>query len=672
MAYTQNFASQNGTIYTLNIDNVTVATPPPLAANPIITEEDADTDMFIPVRTQSGYIRMLSMDATTWRNFIPTSATNKPVKLTTNNTVVWQGYLQTGTYGMAFPATYENIELPLVDMLGVLDSFDVDVTGQPEMLTIGELLAYIFGKISGLSLTVYIMTAGVSTVNSWLQYSVIWRNFLNSSGDELEARFSCLGLLEEICKFFGWSCRSMGDGIYLTSITDDHRNTRTLAYTLAQLAAASGGTGASMQTITLTDNDFATTDHSEEYIPGIKQAIVNSELNEYSILSEIPTKEILTANKWNTPYLAIRSNTGVYTNREEWILERDRIIYDNKDVTLSTFIEHTTTDPSDRANQCFGRLVIFDDDADDEEKTKYNWTTAIECFHGVNYGTRVSSTPLFEIESKAAYTISDGVLYINTSQCDLDDYGRIVSISNQNYGICTLRIGTATTGYKYWNGTTWQNSATTFHLEFASEGIKDKDANMPGAEYSGYGIKINQTLYGTIYFAVNDVNYGEIHSILLRFNGYFPLIGFEIGFVRSYEDTDLNDMNYTAAAGVFPDKYEIDTIFSTDKLKVVDNKTTCCQLGYGLLFDGTTVIDKIQYGGTSSMEILKPEQQTADMIAAYGSQVRRVLTVDVWTSTIGALIGPAHRVVVSDQTFYPVAVKHSWWDDLTTLTLMSL
>ena len=72
------------------------------------------------------------------------------------------------------------------------------------------------------------------------------------------------------------------------------------------------------------------------------------------------------------------------------------------------------------------------------------------------------------------------------------------------------------------------------------------------------------------------------------------------------------------------------------------------------------------------MEILKPEQQTADMIAAYGSQVRRVLTVDVWTSTIGALVGPAHRIVVSSQTFYPVAVKHSWWDDLTTLTLMSL
>lgn len=670
MAYTQNFAALDGTVYTLTIDGVTVQTPPPLAADPMTTEEDADTDMFMPVRTQSGYVRLLSKDKTTWRAFIPASAVAEPVTLAQGNTIVWQGYVQTGTFGMPFPADFDVIELPLIDMLGVLDSFDVDVTGQPEMVTIGELLAYIFGKLSGLSVTVYFMTQTVSSINQWLQYSVTWRNFLNNEGSNLESRFSCLGVLQELCKFFGWSCRSMGAGIYFCSITDDHRNTRTLAYTLQELAAASGGTGAAMQTLTLADSDFTTTDHNEEYIPGIKKATVNSELNPYSVVSELPAEALFLEHKWDTPALVQRTKASYRKTWKAWVLAQTGISsYEDAEVTLSTYVESADTEHD---AQCYGRLVIFDEDTDDEEKTKYNWTTAIECSHGYSHGSRVSSTPLFQIETKASHIISSGVLYINTTRCDLDDAGKFIAALSTplTYATCTLRIGTAATGYKYWTGTQWDTTATTFQLPFGTEGINDRNANVSGAEYSGYGIAINQTLAGTIYFAVNDVWEGAY--FVTPFNGYFPMINFEIGFIRAYEDKDLNDKNYTATGGTFPEAYDVDTIFSTDKLKTIASKTIRCRLGYGLLFSGTQVIDTIQYGGASSAEYLKPEQQTANLIAAYGSQVRRVLTVSLHTSTIGMLVGPAHRIVLGGVTFYPVAVSHRWWDDVTQLTLMSL
>ena len=671
MAYTQNFASINGTIYTLNIDGVTLQTQPPLATNPVTTEEDSDTDMFLPVRTQSGYIRMLSMDADTWRSLIPASAVSEPVTLSIGNTIVWQGYVQTGTYGMPFPAIFEEIELPLIDMLGVLDSFDVDVVGPSEMVTIGQLLAYIFGKLSGLSVTVYFMDQAVSTINTWLQYRVTWRNFLSESGMQLESRFSCLGLLQEICKFFGWTCRSMGDGIYFTCITDDHRNQRTVAYTLVQLAAASGGTAAAMHTITLADSDFTTTDHNEEWVPGVKQATVNSELNPYNVMAELPANELFLENKWNTPTLVNRTKCDYYKTTEAYILAQQAIAsFENAEVTLSTFVESADTEHD---AQCYGRLVIFDADTDDDEKTKYNWTTAIECSHGYSHGNRTSSTPLFQMETKASHILSSGVLYINSTQCDMDDAGRyLAAIPGALYAICTLRIGTSATGYKYWTGSQWSTQQSTFQLNYGTDGIRDVDANVAGAEYSGYGIKIDQTLSGTIYFAVNDVHVPTDPLAVLTFNGYFPLIGFEIGFIRSYEDSDLNEKNYTATGGAFPEKYDVDTIFTTDKLKVIASKTIRCKLGYGMIFNGTTVIDEMPYGGASATTNLKPEQQTANLIAAYGSQIRRVMTVCLHTSTIGALVGPAHRVVLGGVTYYPVAVSHSWWDNTTTLTLMSL
>ena len=315
MAYTQNFKSLDGTTYTIQVDGVTLpsgVTTPPLGADPFTTEEDADTDLFMPTRTQSGYLRMQSMDKTTWRMFIPASAVSEPIMLKQGNTILWQGYVQTGTYGMTYPATYEDIEIPLVCGLGVLDSFDVEVNGPSDMVTVGELLYYIFSKLTGLTWNVAFMTGFVTVVNVWLQYKLTWRNFLTASNNMLESRFTCLGLLQELCKFFGWSCRTAGQTIYFTSIADSGRNTKTITYTLAELTqTATPSTITNMTNVTLQDADFASTDHTEEYIPGIKRVNVDSELNAYDVLLEIPYEDIFRPYKYDTPTETTRWRNNV-------------------------------------------------------------------------------------------------------------------------------------------------------------------------------------------------------------------------------------------------------------------------------------------------------------------------------------------------------------------------
>ena len=656
MAYTQNFKSLDGTTYTIQVDGVTLpsgVTTPPLGADPFTTEEDADTDLFMPTRTQSGYLRMQSMDKTTWRSFIPASAVSEPIMLKQGSTILWQGYVQTGTYGMTYPATYEDIEIPLVCGLGVLDSFDVEVNGPADMVTVGELLYYIFSKLTGLTWNVAFMTGFVTVVNVWLQYKLTWRNFLTASNNRLESRFTCLGLLQELCKFFGWSCRTAGQTIYFTSIADSGRNTKTITYTLAELTqTATPSTITNMTNVTLQDADFASTDHTEEYIPGIKRVNVDSELNAYDVLLEIPYEDIFRPYKYDTPTETTRWRNNVEDEQDIWLMYRGSLSFQNELVSITSLTE------ADNPNyaQCYGRFIAYDPNMK-EDRSSFSWTKAYECFISHDYGNRHSNTPLFTMESQGAHIIGDGVLYIS-GRCDRDnEYPPLSAVT------VTLKIGD-----KYWNGSAWTTTQSTFILYLTESGIQGTDTVFNRAEYDGTGIPVAMPLTGKIYFAVNDL-YRQ--NGFIPYNGYFPLMDFKIGFVRNAEDDTLNDKGYKANGGNFPDDVNIDTIFSTDKTNTINGITRRCQAGYGLIYNGNVIADTITFGTTDGTVSQKPEQRIADTIAAYGATVRRVMSLSLKNSNINVAI-PSSRVTLGGQAFYPVSASHNWRNNILTLKMMEI
>ena len=74
-------------------------------AQPFVTQEDDNDDEFAPIRTQTGYIRIIDHDVAAdgvtpfnWKDLVPVSATSRPVTLTTGDTVVWRGYMQPQTF----------------------------------------------------------------------------------------------------------------------------------------------------------------------------------------------------------------------------------------------------------------------------------------------------------------------------------------------------------------------------------------------------------------------------------------------------------------------------------------------------------------------------------------------------------------------------------------------
>lgn len=650
MAYIQNFKSLNGTTYTVQVDGVTLSTTPPLAATPFSTEEDGDTDVFTPVRTQTGYLRLMSTDLSTWRSLIPSGALAEPVMLKRGNDIIWQGYVQTGTYGMAFPSLYEEVDIPICCPLSVLECIQVDVVGPSEMVSVGQLLNYIFSKLTGLSFYVCfsVGTSTYTTVPAWLGYKVVWRNFINK-GTPATGRFSCLGLLQEVCKFFGWSCRTIGQGIYFTSAADPIQSDHFIRYTIAGLLTpASGYTTVGYQTLALTDADFASNGHSEEFIPGYKSVTVNSELNAYNALVKLPSDELLKKYQYNTPTEGYRyQGNGI----ESWILIQQSVDYENEDVTITS-----NTLPEQALSSCYGKLCIYDPDMS-ENKPRFGWTVVFELIQSVTYN-KTDNTPLFSIESKDAFYLGNGTLYVK---------GGADFVSNANDGlptvVCVLRVGVSG-NYKYWNGSSWSSNFSTFQFEYTRQGIPNTRSSISEPEYEGYGAPIGSTVYGSIYFAVL-----EVHGSVFFFpNKYAPIMNLEIGFARVGEDDAINDKSYVANGGLFPDETTIDTIFTTDKTEVVSGgKTIHCELGYGMLFGNNGIVDTITFGdGTQK----KPEQHYADVIAAFMNTSRQVLTLDLKTTAIGD-VGPGHIVSYGGNTYIPISVSHDWREDISTIKMVN-
>jgi hypothetical protein len=469
---------------------------------------------------------------------------------------------------------------------------------------------------------------------------VLWRNFLDEEDGTLKPSYNCLEILEELCKFFGWSCRTHGDGIWFTSITDNERNDIVAVYTMQELAAGSLSTPEAFTAITLADADFASNDHDEEWIPGCKSVAFNSELNQFDTIIEVPKDELLRAHR-NDPPFRNEHWKDIGAN-EAWIQFRGALNYENALVKIKSFVESAV----DGQPQCFGRLIIFDTDMNDP-KLRYNWKLSIDAFHSEDYGPRQSSTPLIEIESKTAYILSDGILYIN-GKTDNEATG---------FATCVLKVGN-----QYWNGSAWTSTASTFLLLCDSEGIQDTRTSINETEYQGTGIPITTTMTGKIYFAIDDVQ--PVISFFL--NGYFPLQDFEIGFVRRQQESEANELNYTATGGAFPEEVTVDSIFCTDKVKTEGDNTMRCEMGYGLLMSNTAVIDTIHY--KSSYQ--KPEQHNANLIAAYGSTIRQVLTLQLWNSRVAA--SPKSVITLEGSRYFPIAISHQWRDGITEIKLMEI
>ena len=126
-----------GTAYTANVwRDGTLPSGYPLklkgSEEPFTTDEDDDEDMFAPIRTQSGYFRIVDDGKAVNANgqevvfdissLYPVTATDRPVTLTDGQgNVVWQGFMQSQTFGSELYGNPQQYEFPIQCPIAALE-----------------------------------------------------------------------------------------------------------------------------------------------------------------------------------------------------------------------------------------------------------------------------------------------------------------------------------------------------------------------------------------------------------------------------------------------------------------------------------------------------------------------------------------------------------------------
>ena len=685
-----------GTDYTVSIyDDTYTGNPVQLmgAADPFTTEEDNDEDMFTPIRTQSGYLRIVDNgydangNAFNWKDLLPATDTDRPVILTSTTgqrtNTLWQGFMQAQNFSGKLYGNPQVREFPIQCVLAALSASDVDPTNR-ELKNFAYIIKQAFDNIvnAGVTISNYIFQGGASA-QAWLMKLVDWQNMMMSIDDGLSGKYDNQRVINDVCKFWGWTARVNGKDV-IFSCADDTIMTTALVLTQANLNILAGGTAAGttsdtfLSDVTLSGDIFASVNQDDFRVRGYSKAMVTADGNpgEKGVIGFAPP----------SVEKIMREQTS-YNEQDG-----DKIVYYTGDLT-----EFTSDYENGSCRSGYATFNIADirdygsfsdaGDSSDVIRIKKSFSSASaqayaslqSVFHHSLYDAN-SSLQLFNTGGLSL----KGKIYHKATQFD-DHKEDFADIGNKSMYM-RVGIGKTRATAKWWTGTSWSSTESAFKVALGNTDEKlyiISQSGSGGHQSTNYNnwIPTNEAnLFGLIFveFLGSD-DMPEENS-----QRSFDIHDFSLEFVRSStvvvttgNVTTHNNGNFGGAK-----KYRVieragsREYVSKNQNKVRDEWNADCiyssdndmEFGYGVIMntDGSQM-GKITYNNTESW----PEQHLADRVSSYWSSAKRMLSLEVRTEAVPT-VTPRNTVTVDGTTCYAIAISHEWRDDVTQLTLMQL
>lgn len=648
------------------------------AADPFTTEEDDDEDIFTPMRTQSGTLRIISTDDLDWRSMMPQNTFDTPVTLTAGSTVVWQGFVNPESFGNTlYGGPAQETEIEVQCPLAALDSEMVD-TGMTQVTNFAYLIKTVIDTIgiktggtnatNGIVGFDTVVVGGGEYARNWLMKRFDWQNFYTTDSDgATKAKYSLKSILEDMCRFWGWTARTMGRTLYLTNadVVNDEERLLTLSY--AQLSTLASGTSAgtvsARQATTSLDGDiYVSTDNEDRQIQGAPRAIVSTDCNPQKSVMEFAPKVVEDILEKDSPWKWEQGNedlTGYFTTP-----------------TKQSFSSDIMTGTSAGGYNGFCRRQIFSS-TEAESAEKSDMILMDDTYDG--------STPLAQLTLLRSHNYSNGSLSINGRL-----YQGYKEMQADNPGTwflwIRLGIGASRSTAKWYKLTCDHNGHIFSSWESSPQLLALKVNGSTIAGFAAWGITPTwNTLIEWGMFKSIPVDGGLKGQLFIDFMGMRSidrgttvgdLAAFEVEFSRdvtyiqsdtearrsrTMEDERISEKEYTSTNnGQGEGEWSTDCIFASDNNM---------QYGLGLVMNEAddSFMQTAQY--PSAYE--HPEQHLADRVTRYWSQPRRCLNVEV-TSYSARDINPLRPVYIDETMMHPTAISHSWQDDTTQLTLLQI
>lgn len=221
------------------VGNVTALTG---GAVPFETQEDDDDDIFMPIRGQSGYIRIVTDDSTLLDSIVPPNELAHLVTLTVDGVVKWRGFQETEMFEQEWYEGNHEVELPVRSLLASLESTHLGNDKRYGLHSLGELFYDLFNSFG---------IADLQFRNAWRMYNM--RDYFSlqlysgiffsdsAEGGELfdDRKYSDNGsdIAEALCMPFGIELREAEGTIYFLQMGFEPIGV-TWAYSMDQLKNA--------------------------------------------------------------------------------------------------------------------------------------------------------------------------------------------------------------------------------------------------------------------------------------------------------------------------------------------------------------------------------------------------------------------------------------------------
>ena len=701
--YSISFVSlRASTVYTLNIGGGTDTTTIPLhgAAEPFVTDEDDSDDMFTPVRSQTGYFRIVdngtdangnSLTADWWKDLVPAVDSDRPVVLTVGNTVVWQGFMQAQTFSGELYGNPQEREFPVVCPLGMLAGEEADYTNGIKNFAflLKEVCDTIYSKSNGAVSFDNVMVQGGADARQWLLTRIDWMNFASTDADSVtRSKYSLFSVLEDMCRFWGWTARTKGTTLYLTC-ADDSTEQNFLSLTMTQLAtlAASDtdtttGSIVSSSTVTLSDTSgtpiFASTSQDDYVMQGPHKATVKSDCNEQDSVAKFAPKDIedwmgdvwywVPAEPGN--YMVGYFGTTEYPTGSEGV--------------GSTSMKVWTTPSSEPTGRICKRQIY---QSKDVENPTIGDMLCVLYPHD-------NTVPSIQLQTLRPMSFAMGSITLEGSVWR----GFEPMQHSSNFYCIRMRLGIGMTRAtaKWWTFPTesmsgqvinpgWTSTPSVFNVPIQGNTMKGTGTGLmgiPGAVLiilSMPAIPVTEPLFGYIFLDImgahdysngNEIESFEIANLALGFSrdGYDMTIA---GRPRRIKQERVSSKEYVSVnTNDSKEEWNANCIFASD-----DNM----EFGYGLLMnaDGSFVAT-LPYGNQQE----HPEQHLSNRVANYWATSKRRIAAELLSNvaqsvegggnvTIGNIL-PSNKVTVNGSTFVPAAIGRDWRDDVVRISLMEI
>lgn len=671
------------TLYTVNIYDGSYSDRPVQltgASQPFVTQEDDSDDMFVPVRLQSGYLRIVD-DGTAllengntvsfnWRDMIPTTDIDRPVTLTDEDgDVLWQGFMQAQNFGSRLYEMPQEREFPIQCSLTVTSREDINYR-QTGIQNFAYLLLQVINSIPETCRPAKFYVQGGQDAQDWLLTKIDWQTFSTiKKGNIIEARYSMFDCLEEICRFWGWTARTEGQSLYLTCVDDaseqsfvvfDYRNLQN---------QAAGSTSFDSYTNLIDagfgDNIYASVNNDDYQMRGPNKAIVKVDIDEADEEALNPFDSKLRKDMLSPGWYA--GTTVHYENYVHYTRDIDYVSrpywYGSSDSTRASFNIAYKFRGSEAGGGYdeIGNVIRF--------KKTYDGTSF------------VFLTTEFEHNFSSGFFRIQGTIYRDG---EVFDSRTGVFFAGNAHMKMRLGVGHTYGSAKWWDGEKWVSNRTEF---FATIGNRDEEIfsrywpTYPTPPPSDQDIpetnifSTPSTLQGYLFVEL----LGSDDQLVTDLEGekVFDIEGFKVLFTknsnvnitefpnsnwRKIDKIDVDgDTEYKAkTSNNVKDNYEVDCIFASEGVMPPGR-------GVLLNMDGSYFTGYNYGSGTEE----HPEQHLANRIVNYWATSKRKLTCDLVSNRVMKMT-PRVYGVIDGTTLYPVSISHLRGDDIVKVVFMEI